>query len=1245
MKKRWFALLLAAVMLLSAVPLAQAALPVYGCSEGPNGKHDWTGEDPGEPWCETSGYTYYYCSYCGESYMEVTAPPLGHDWGEWITLQSGNCFTPGREYRMCRRCGKEDYRETGYQHQFGPWTVDEPGTCIQPELQKRVCSRCGYVDWRYGELGDHLWGEWYVVKEPTANEPGVEKAVCVYSEYHVIERSIPPTGDMDLSEEGLAVALTVHNPTAPEQKQPGDMVYVLLTVANTGTLPWENSRLDYSLPYSVSNDHPDFSEWIPYAGKHFDPEESFSFYMGFEVTPEDIANGAVERNVFATVESLVTLKMVSTTVETVSIPLEPSPVSIELSASFEARPYSAGEVFEVQYTVTNTGTVPLTYLEHQGGAWTDEPDPLAGLPETLDPGETWTAPLWSVTLHSYEEEGAKAEDGLGYFGRGCTVSYVYPTPTGDTLAYDECFINLPMLQGEPVPPGTEGPRLSLDGVCVTLEPFYFDYLGETEDIQYLLTVTNTGSVPLEFKEVEVVTAQGVFTVDIGAIPLEPGEYITIPGENRFLESEKDELERLNIGFTAIGYTEEKAVRSNQRDFMHRTSGNPTPWDPGDTAMTVKKSVLSVPANGYAYTAGETVTYQIEVTNTGEIKVDGVPVCDNQYNMMEDVAMLHDLEPGETRAVTFDYTVTEEDVLNGHIYNVARAEWMHPITETSLTAWSNPVVVLTTSEEVPSVYGVYVELSFLEPPKNGSYYEEGEEVPIQVYWENQSDDAVYSVEVYDDLSYVIHDTADGVVFTAGGLAPGECGAYVFTFTVDSFSVMNGYVEDAADIVAFDRDGNPYYHSAVLLGPAGLGGFYSMTVFKAVVSAPANGEYYVEGEEISYNIRVANVGECTLEVIHLYDTLAPSLLNGIGSLPSLAPGEKRDFSFNYTVTAADVNAGEVVNGAVGTYRVPSGYVPVASKPVHSLTGGAISELIPPVTFTEGKESCTLTLTGVNDALYQYELAHCEKHAETARKAQEALSGAKTESGGKFNLFTAKNMLKAGKDSGLDAAKTLWSEEIDALYEELYQAAGSADKPAVVQERLAFYAFLEQEEARLLLLYPDGDQAAKAILGLMQEQCAELCYLRHHAPEARPDSVLSENIPEIPESGADERCARLMEQTGSGVYTVTLRLCEEHAPENKYLAGIIAECAAEEDAASAFQRGTRLWQAKLDGMINTEYRAAGAEGRESIAAWRKSLDILIAARRDLLTALYPDQPGTVNELLCRMMMTRMILQCAGK
>jgi len=108
----------------------------------------------------------------------------------------------------------------------------------------------------------------------------------------------------------------------------------------------------------------------------------------------------------------------------------------------------------------------------------------------------------------------------------------------------------------------------------------------------------------------------------------------------------------------------------------------TPNDPGVTPQNPQiiipiatptasiasvKTITSTPANGVAYAAGETVTFAITVTNTGNTTQNNVTVTDALTGLNTTIATI---PVGQSATVTTSYTVTAADVAAGTLSNTA-----------------------------------------------------------------------------------------------------------------------------------------------------------------------------------------------------------------------------------------------------------------------------------------------------------------------------------------------------------------------------------------------------------------------------------------------------------------------------------------------------------------------------------------------------------------------------------------------
>ena len=133
-----------------------------------------------------------YCETCGEEIKRTTetVSALGHDWGEWETVEDATCGVDGLRRRVCRRegCTAEEEQTipaTG-EHVLSDESVIEnyePETCTKSETFDEVmyCKVCGAELNRYPYSTDapgHDWGEWQITQEPTCTEKGRQQRTC-----------------------------------------------------------------------------------------------------------------------------------------------------------------------------------------------------------------------------------------------------------------------------------------------------------------------------------------------------------------------------------------------------------------------------------------------------------------------------------------------------------------------------------------------------------------------------------------------------------------------------------------------------------------------------------------------------------------------------------------------------------------------------------------------------------------------------------------------------------------------------------------------------------------------------------------------------------------------------------------------------------------------------------------------------------------------------------------------------------
>src|SRR5699024_10430774 len=183
-----------------------------------------------------------------------------------------------------------------------------------------------------------------------------------------------------------------------------------------------------------------------------------------------------------------------------------------------------------------------------------------------------------------------------------------------------------------------------------------------QELMYTLVITNTGEITLNEVTLTDDMLGGNITLDVDS--LAPGASTEVQVPYTVTESDIAAGEIINTA---------------------KTEGTPKGYDPEDPNTPGKVTDEDKATASYAgliiektsdkeevTEAGEEITYTFEVTNVGKVTLEDVVVNDP---MLEELDMKVELDkttlkPGETTTGTAVYTVTQEDIDNGGVFNIA-----------------------------------------------------------------------------------------------------------------------------------------------------------------------------------------------------------------------------------------------------------------------------------------------------------------------------------------------------------------------------------------------------------------------------------------------------------------------------------------------------------------------------------------------------------------------------------------------
>ncbi len=224
-----------------------------------------------------------------------------------------------------------------------------------------------------------------------------------------------------------------------------------------------------------------------------------------------------------------------------------------------------------------------------------------------------------------------------------------------------------------------------------------------------------------------------------------------------------------------------------------------PTEDMNAHLLITKTTTSQPANGTAYALGETITYEIEATNDGNLPLTNVVVTDE---LTGDEWTIATLTPGSSEKFTTSYQVTEADILAGNVVNVATATGESPDPEQPEV----PAEPGITDDDVEAKNPhLTVTKTVTSTPANAGGYGLNETIHYEITVTNDGNLAVENIAVTDSLS----DNDGNVIATIPTLRPGESSTVQFAYVVTGADLTAGTVRNQASAVAPnpDPDGEP------------------------------------------------------------------------------------------------------------------------------------------------------------------------------------------------------------------------------------------------------------------------------------------------------------------------------------------------------------------------------------------------------------------------------------------------------
>ena len=931
-----------------------------------------------------------------------------------------------------------------HRHKWGAWkeVSGDYRSCTDHKILVRTCSLCGLTEDKDGGEVGHDVGSWKTVKKPTCTEPGRRTGVC--------------------SRCGKTVSVTLKaaghkfgpwSPVRqPSRTEPGLRERACTVCGFTESEEFNYPTLSRGGRNNRAGDVKELQSMLNKAGYPCGKADG-KFGKKTEDAVKDVekdhgleVDGVADPLVWITLDDIINGKGGGD---------EDEESGLRLVASLKdpQDSYGEGDTAYVSWTVYNDSKDDMSWPEvfvMQNG---DGPG-IANSDDDLEASFPAGASC-SGTYHWLFEKNDMAGDDFTFeFIAAATPqgkAEVYSNDVSITVALGSSFSDWkPPELIEPV----ALPSITVEKTSDT-QPANGSFFTEGETVAYTVTVTNVGPDLTGGMLHDELMMPPVMPLPA----LEAGKSVNVTYTYTVTEDDADAgtIENTAVVFMTDGEHDVQATAA-----LILPAG-------ADEAVTVTKAVTSVPLYDPSfYVEGETIFYEVTVTNDSDTEMHEIEVYDPLCGSNEDamLGMILTLAPHESYTFTYSHKVDADDVSAGTVENTAFARYWdedgeeHSVDSNTVTVDVGEIFDITDSE------GVSVVKKVTNHPKHGDKYTEGENVEYLITVTNNLPHTLYNTEMYDVLI-----PSPSYLANLGDIPPGGSASATYTYKITKSDVEtgDGTVVNYAWIVCIAGRERELYSSNRVIVQTG-----KTTAARADVCVRTLRD---GGSGLgAYELDFCREHEKTAQAA--YGLLAASRADEAyaawkGDIEELYAQWKKKDPANAAVIEADRKAffedfdalrallasvspdkGEsalydVLSNKCADLCYALGRAPEARRDAYRATG-----------YAPGASACSAQYFpsdgGPDMACAE---TACPAHAAVAAGADELLGAAAAPS---------------ERDLAFRRVQRLWLNAVNSLYDDLFRAGYD-----VTRERMLFGDLLDAREAALTLLYPASPETVSELI----------------------------------------------------------------------------------------------------------------------------------------------------------------------
>lgn len=451
---------------------------------------------------------------------------------------------------------------------------------------------------------------------------------------------------------------------------------------------------------------------------------------------------------------------------------------------------------------------------------------------------------------------------------------------------------------------------------------------------YEITVKNTGNAVAKkvylvdtLREITHVSGVEIKDGKSGEFELQPGESVTSEYTYEVKASDLGTTEIVNTAIARIPYDETSGFQGQKVAITYKAK-----VAKAQAGLSVTKHVTKIRHIGIDYTSGldsivvttgDIISYQVNVQNTGNKKIDNITLTDSLPGIQPSASIpAFSLDARKSMNFNFTYTVVEKDLGKGTIVNVATAQQDEigtvPSNEATVTVDERrPDMSITktvTGIRLAGSDGMVPTESLNDYPVNV-----GDTIMYQVTVKNTGNETLNSIKVTDELEGAKTILAlFGIEVSNLKLAPGQSKVITYFYEVKETD-LTGTLVNTAKAVGYDSSQTELMRQDTHnQNTASLAPGLSVTKEVTNTGTGAGGAFQV-GDTVTYKIAVQNKGNQTLTNLKLVDTFSGKNLSDFNIIPgegytveedgttviigSLKPGMSVQITSEYKIASTD------------------------------------------------------------------------------------------------------------------------------------------------------------------------------------------------------------------------------------------------------------------------------------------------------------------------------------------------------